>query len=50
MSNKEIKEKNNKLIEKMSSNNTVSYLDKVLGDVSKKSATQQILIGAASGW
>lgn len=27
-----------------------SFLDKILGDVSKSSATKQILIGASSGW
>ena len=27
-----------------------SFLDKILGDVSKTSATKQIVIGATSGW
>ncbi|KAF7386783.1 hypothetical protein HZH66_011235 [Vespula vulgaris] len=27
-----------------------SYLDKILGDVGKKSATKQIIIGTTSGW
>jgi hypothetical protein len=27
-----------------------NFLDRLLGDVSKKSATKQILIGAGSGW
>lgn len=39
----------NKTIE-MPSNNTGSSLEKILADVSKQSATKQILIGAASGW
>lgn len=43
------KEKDNKSI-KMPSSNTGSCLDKILADVSKQSATKQILIGAASGW
>lgn len=45
---KEAKEaKNNKII-KMPADS--SFLDKIVGDVSKKSATQQILLGAGSGW
>lgn len=44
------KENENKIIRKMSSNNGGSCLDKILADVSKQSATKQILIGAASGW
>lgn len=47
---KQQKQDENKQIEKMSGNNAGSYLDKVLADVSKKSATKQILIGAVSGW
>lgn len=31
-------------------NEAKSYLDRFLGDVSKSSATKQILIGAGSGW
>jgi FUN14 domain-containing protein 1 len=31
-------------------NQAKSFIDKVVGDVSKKSATKQILIGAGSGW
>ena len=27
-----------------------NFLDRFLGDVSKKSATKQILIGAGTGW
>lgn len=27
-----------------------NFIDRLLGDVSKKSATKQILIGAGSGW
>jgi FUN14 domain-containing protein 1 len=30
--------------------NVSSFLDRILGDVSKKSATKQILIGAGTGW
>jgi len=48
MSVKDKKDIENKIIEKMASSG--SFLDKVLADVSKKSATHQILIGAASGW
>lgn len=44
------KENENKIIEKMTANNTKGYLEKVLADVSKQSATKQILIGATSGW
>lgn len=39
----------NKKIE-MAPNNTGSNLEKILSDVSKCSATKQILIGATSGW
>lgn len=46
---KEEKENENKIIEKMT-NNAKGYLEKVLADVSKQSATKQILIGATSGW
>lgn len=42
------KEAENQIIEKMSS--AGGYLEKFLGDVSKKSATKQIIIGAVSGW
>lgn len=48
MSNKDTKEIEKKLAENMSS--AGNYLDKILGDVSKKSATKQILIGAVTGW
>lgn len=27
-----------------------NFIDKILGDVSKESATKQIVIGTASGW
>lgn len=47
---KEEKENENKIIEKMTADNAKGYLEKVLADVSKQSATKQILIGAASGW
>lgn len=40
---------NNNKVMKMASN-TGSSLEKILADVSKQSATKQILIGAASGW
>jgi len=51
MSNKNKKEIENKKIEKMSANrNNDGVLDKILADVSKKSAAQQIIIGALSGW
>lgn len=47
---KEQKENENKIIEKMTANNAKGVLEKVLADVSKQSATKQILIGATSGW
>lgn len=50
VTSKQQKEDKNNLIEIMSSNNSGSSLDKILADVSKQSATKQILIGAASGW
>lgn len=52
MSNKITKEtENKKKIEKMAANrNNEGVLDKILGDVSKKSAAHQIIIGALSGW
>lgn len=46
--NKDAKEaKNNKIISMSEAN---GVLDRILGDVSKKSAAQQILLGAGSGW
>uniref|UniRef100_A0A336MKQ7 CSON002555 protein n=1 Tax=Culicoides sonorensis TaxID=179676 RepID=A0A336MKQ7_CULSO len=46
--NKDAKEaKNNKIISMSEAN---GILNRVLGDVSKKSAAQQILLGAGSGW
>lgn len=48
MSDKSHKDIENKVIEKMSS--AGSCLEKFLGDVSKKSATKQIIIGGFSGW
>lgn len=42
------KEAENKIIEKMSA--TGSYIEKFLGDISKKSATKQIIIGSVTGW
>lgn len=50
MSNKTKKDIENKKIEKMAANRKDGVLDKILADVSKKSAAQQILIGALSGW
>lgn len=47
---KQEKDKENKIIEKMSANDAKGFLEKVLADVSKQSATKQILIGATSGW
>lgn len=44
------KKNENKIIAKMSANNSGSCIDKILADVSKQSATKQILIGAVSGW
>lgn len=48
MTDKVKKEAENQIIEKMSS--AGSYLEKFLAEVSKKSATKQIFIGALSGW
>lgn len=45
--NKGKKEAENQIIEKM--NSAGSYLDRFIGDVSKTSATKQILIGATTG-
>lgn len=42
------KDATNKEIINMS--DAAGYLDRFVGDVSKKSATKQILIGAGSGW
>lgn len=47
-SSKGKKEVENQIIEKMSA--TGSYVEKFLGDISKKSATKQIIIGAVTGW
>lgn len=33
-----------------SANDPKSIVDKILGDVSKTSATKQLIIGASSGW
>ncbi|XP_055301325.1 FUN14 domain-containing protein 1A isoform X2 [Sitodiplosis mosellana] len=43
-------DKDNKLKKMPASTTGSSCLDKILADVSKQSATKQILIGAASGW
>lgn len=45
---KNLKNAANKDIVKMS--DAASFIDKFVGDVSKKSATKQIIIGALSGW
>lgn len=50
LTSKQQKQNENKLIEKMSSNNSGTTIEKIIADVSKQSATKQILIGAASGW
>lgn len=47
---KKEKQEKNLSIGKMPANNSDSFLDKMLADVSKQSATKQVLIGAASGW
>lgn len=49
---KSAKEQSNRHIANMadSSGDPRSCLDKFLGEVSKKSAAKQALIGAASGW
>lgn len=53
MSSKKLaKEQSNRHIANMAdaSKDTTSALEKFFGEVSKKSATKQVLIGAASGW
>lgn len=48
---KSVKEQSNRHIASMAdSEDAESCLEKFLGEVSKKSATKQILIGTASGW
>ncbi|XP_044013786.1 FUN14 domain-containing protein 1 isoform X3 [Aphidius gifuensis] len=48
---KKSKENSNKDIQDLDiTSEAKTYLDKILGDVSKKSATKQILIGTTSGW
>lgn len=49
---KSTKEENNKHIAKMTdaSEDTRSWLKDYFGEVSKKSAAKQVIIGAASGW
>jgi len=45
------KEKDNKVIRKMEINkDDKSIIDKVLGDISKTSATKQLVLGTSSGW
>lgn len=47
MINKAFKERNNK---KLIMDKDKSVLDKILGDISKTSASQQIILGSISGW
>lgn len=47
MINKAFKERNNK---KIIMNKDKSFIDKILGDISKTTATQQIVLGSISGW
>lgn len=48
---KKSKENSNKDIQDLDiTSEAKTFLDKILGDVSKKSATKQILIGTTSGW
>ncbi|XP_055641502.1 FUN14 domain-containing protein 1 isoform X2 [Toxorhynchites rutilus septentrionalis] len=49
MSDRKIK-KNETNKEIISMSEAAGYLDRFVGDVSKKSVTKQILIGAGSGW
>lgn len=49
VANKDVKEaKNNKIVSMSGSNDGI--LNRIFADVSKKSATQQILFGVGSGW
>lgn len=48
MSDKHLKEIENRITGAMPA--AESYLEKILGDVSKKSATKQIVLGTVSGW
>jgi FUN14 domain-containing protein 1 len=45
-----IKKREKEVSNKEIMSDAAGALDKILGDVSKKSATKQILIGAGSGW
>lgn len=48
---KSAKEQSNRHIANMADNSdSRSCLEKFIGEVSKKSATKQVLIGATSGW
>ena len=49
MTNKSRKDEINKEVIEMSAE-AGNFIDKFLGDVSRKSATKQILIGAGTGW
>lgn len=49
MIKKSSKDKNNKNISKMDKE-PKSFIDKILGDISKASASQQIVLGSLSGW
>lgn len=48
MSNKAFKERSNKKLIIMDKDK--SFIDKILGDISKTSASQQIILGSVSGW
>uniref|UniRef100_A0A1Y1MNL3 FUN14 domain-containing protein 1 n=1 Tax=Photinus pyralis TaxID=7054 RepID=A0A1Y1MNL3_PHOPY len=41
---------NKKVAKPINTKDTKSIIDEILGDVSKTSATKQIIIGASSGW
>lgn len=50
-STKKSKESVNKDVQDVDiSNEAKSFIDKILGDVNKTSATKQIIIGTTSGW
>jgi hypothetical protein len=42
-------EANDSIIDEIS-NDTKGFIDRVLGDVGKSSATKQLLLGSISGW
>lgn len=47
---KSVKDKYNRTVCKMADRNPKGFIDEVLGDVSKSSASKQLLLGASSGW